>query len=72
MFINAPGDRITLDQFIKFESAFFKKAYPTERYGQAFVNRFFGSGMTDSEVFYQTNLALVKEAIVSKYVLLED
>lgn len=62
-------EKITAERFGKFCQDYYIGLYPNLRLGQAFINEFFDSSLTDQELFYVENANEALNIIVSRYVI---
>lgn len=61
--------KVSWTDWLLFQRAMNAGAFPHERLGQAFVNRFFPySGSATSALFYQRDAKKAREIILSQYV----
>lgn len=58
---------ITYKQYVEFVAEYFEKDTQTERFGQAFLNKFFPEEV-NSYLFYQEDFDTARECILEKYV----
>lgn len=70
--MNENEEKITSKEFATFVCEFFNGNYPHQRFGQAFINKFYPNVMNPegfaNDVFYETDSAIAWNLVAEKFV----